>query len=143
VGRLGPEPFNLSAAAFAARLRARRGAVKPLLLNQSFLAGLGNIYADEALHRAGIHPLARASRIGAARATNLHAAIVEVLSEAIAAGGSSISDYADAEGRQGSFQRSHRVYGRCGEPCPNCGGAIRRIVAAQRSAHFCPACQRR
>ena len=143
VARLGPDPLLIAPDAFAAGLRAHRGGVKALLLNQAFLAGLGNIYVDEALFRAGLHPLARASRVSRARALRLHAAIVAVLSAAIAAGGSSISDYADAQGRPGGFQRFHRVYGRQGEPCPQCGAPIRRIVVGQRGTHFCPCCQRR
>lgn len=143
VARLGPDPLEIQPAEFAARLRAHRGAAKPLLLNQAFVAGLGNIYVDEALFRAGVHPLAHASRLSHARALRLHAAVVEVLSEAIAAGGSSISDYADAQGRQGGFQRFHRVYGREGEPCQKCGTPVCRIVAGQRGTHFCPRCQRR
>ncbi|GIU80282.1 MAG: formamidopyrimidine-DNA glycosylase [Bryobacteraceae bacterium] len=142
VARLGPEPFDLTAAEFAQRLRARRGRLKPLLLDQGFLAGLGNIYADEALHRARIHPLQPASRLSVRRMEALHAAIVEVLEEAIAAGGSSISDYVDGAGRAGAFQRFHRVYGREGEPCRQCGAAVRRIVVAQRGTHYCPRCQR-
>lgn len=141
--RLGPDPLLIAPDAFAASLRAHRGRVKALLLNQAFIAGLGNIYVDEALFRAGVHPLAQASRVSRPRALGLHAAIVEVLSEAIAAGGSSISDYTDAQGRQGGFQRFHRVYGREGEPCPQCGTPVRRTVVGQRGTHFCPRCQRR
>jgi formamidopyrimidine-DNA glycosylase len=142
VQKLGPEPFAISAAEFAARLHARRGAVKPLLLNQQFVAGLGNIYADESLYRARIHPLQTAGTIGAARARHLHAAMVEVLNEAIAAGGSSISDYVNATGEAGTFQVAHQAYGRTGKPCARCGTAIQRIVVGQRSTHFCPRCQR-
>jgi formamidopyrimidine-DNA glycosylase len=141
VARLGPEPFELAAAEFCSRLRARRGRMKPLLLHQRFLAGLGNIYADEALHRARIHPLQPAATLSARRAERLHEAILEVLKEAIAAGGSSISDYVDGGGRSGRFQLLHRVYGREGQPCPACGTAVRRIVAAQRGTWFCPRCQ--
>lgn len=143
VARLGPDPLRVAAGDFSDRLHAHHGRVKALLLNQAFIAGLGNIYVDEALFRARVHPLAQASRVSRPRALGLHAAIVEVLSEAIAAGGSSISDYADAQGRQGGFQRFHRVYGREGEPCPECGTPIRRIVVGQRGTHFCPRCQRR
>ena len=142
-GGLGPDPFDLTAAVFATRLRARRGSLKPLLLNQSFLRGLGNIYVDEALYRAGLHPLARAERIKRARAEGLHTAIVALLEEAIAHRGSSISDYVDAAGARGSFQKLHRVYGKEGEPCQHCGDPIRRIVVAQRGTHFCPHCQTR
>jgi formamidopyrimidine-DNA glycosylase len=141
VARLGPEPLEISLDEFRARLR-RKARIKPLLLNQSFLAGMGNIYVDEALFAAGIHPLTSASRISAARAARLHQAIRDILSAAIAAGGSSISDYVDAEGRRGWFQVSHQVYGRQGEPCVKCGTPIRKIVVAQRGTHYCPKCQR-
>jgi formamidopyrimidine-DNA glycosylase len=143
VARLGPEPLEVGFDAFAAALKRRKTRVKALLLNQAFLRGIGNIYADESLHRAGIHPLALASRLSAARARRLYGAVVEVLTEAIEAGGSSISDYVDAEGRAGFFQFSHRVYQRTGEPCGVCGTPIRRILVAQRSSHFCPKCQQR
>jgi formamidopyrimidine-DNA glycosylase len=143
VAKLGPEPLDVSLADFIAALRRRKTRIKALLLNQTFLRGLGNIYADEALFRAGLHPLASSSRIRGERARRLHEAIGAVLSEAIEAGGSSISDYVDAEGRKGFFQLSHRVYQRTGEPCMNCGTPIRRVLVAQRSSHFCPKCQKR
>ena len=143
VARLGPEPLEIAAADFARDLRRHRTCVKALLLNQTFVRGVGNIYADEALFRGGIHPLAKTDRLRRDRALRLHQALAEVLSEAIAAGGSSISDYVDAEGRRGFFQVSHRVYQRTGEPCVNCGTPIRRVLVAQRSSHFCPRCQRR
>lgn len=142
IGDLGPEALTITAAGFARRMRGRRVAVKALLLDQSFLAGLGNIYADEALFRAGIHPRTRAARIGQARALRLHQAIVEVLSLAIEHRGSSISDYIDSDGRQGSFQLLHQVYGKEGFPCPRCGGPIRKTLVAQRGTHYCPRCQR-
>jgi len=138
---LGPDPLELRAGEFSRMLRERRGRIKPLLLNQRFLRGLGNIYADEALFRARVHPLADASRLGK-RAPELHRAIVAVLRAAIEKGGSSIANYVDAEGRRGSFQLLHRVYGKAGRPCPRCGAAIRRIVVAQRGTHYCPECQR-
>jgi formamidopyrimidine-DNA glycosylase len=143
VAKLGPEPLEIAFADFAAALKRRKTRIKPLLLNQSFVRGIGNIYADEALFRAGIHPLARAASLSRERARRLYAAIVEVLSEAIAAGGSSVSDYVDGQGRKGFFQFSHRVYRRTGEPCANCGAPIRRILVAQRSSHFCAGCQKR
>jgi formamidopyrimidine-DNA glycosylase len=143
VARLGPEPLEVSSEDFAAGMKGRQTSIKALLLNQTFVRGVGNIYADEALFRAGIHPLARAGRINHERARRLHRAVVEVLTEAIAAGGSSISDYVDAEGRRGFFQTQHRVYQRTGEPCVTCGAPIRRVLAAQRSSHFCPKCQKR
>lgn len=138
--RLGPDALEISEAEFAAALQGRRGRIKPLLLNQLLLRGLGNIYVDEALFRAGIHPLA--PRLGRVRIRRLYRAIQEVLREAIARGGSSISDYVDADGRPGSFQERHQVYGKAGQPCPRCGAAIRRIVVAQRGTHYCPKCQR-
>jgi formamidopyrimidine-DNA glycosylase len=143
VASLGPEPLEVAFEDFAAALRGRKARIKALLLNQRFLSGLGNIYADEALFRAGIHPLALASALREGRARKLHESIVAVLTEAIAAGGSSISDYVNAEGRKGWFQTSHRVYQRTGEPCVACGTPIRRILVAQRSSHFCPKCQKR
>ena len=143
MGKLGPDPLSLDANAFITRLRARRAMVKPLLLNQSFVRGMGNIYTDEALHRAGIHPRALGSRLNRERAARLHAAIREVLFESIENGGSSVSDYVDSDGRKGSFQLRHRVYGKEGQPCPECGAPIRRILVAQRGTHFCPKCQKR
>jgi formamidopyrimidine-DNA glycosylase len=140
---LGPEPFDISAAEFAARLKARRGRMKSLLLDQSFLAGVGNIYADEALFEAGIHPLAAAASLSRARADRLWTAVRDVLARAIAAGGSSIRDYRNADGELGSFQDEHKVYGRDGEPCPRCGGPIRRAVIGGRSSHYCPRCQKK
>jgi len=143
VAKLGPEPLEVPFSEFAAALRRRKTRIKALLLNQAFLRGIGNIYADEALFRAGIHPLAMAARIRNERARRLYEAITAVLTEAIAAGGSSISDYVDAQGRKGFFQFSHRVYQRTGEPCLQCGTPIRRLLVAQRSSHFCPRCQQR
>lgn len=142
VARLGPEPLEVGCDEFSARLRKRNSKVKPLLLNQTFLAGLGNIYVDEALFVSGIHPLAIGSRLSAPRAARLHQAIREVLSLAIQHRGSSISDYVDADGQRGAFQLLHNVYGREGEQCVTCGSAIRKIVVAQRGTHFCPKCQR-
>ncbi len=143
VARLGPEPMEISFEDFAADLKRRKTRIKSLLLNQTFIRGVGNIYADEALFRAGIHPQALTSRIRGERARKLYDAIGEVLREAIEAGGSSISDYVDAEGRSGFFQFSHRVYQRTGEPCLNCKTPIRRVIVIQRSSHFCPHCQKR
>ena len=143
VARLGPEPLEVSLADFTAALKRHKTRIKPLLLNQTFLRGVGNIYADEALFRAGIHPMAIANRIRADRARRLYDSLREVLREAIEAGGSSISDYVDAEGRRGFFQFSHRVYQRTGEPCVICGTPVKRLVITQRSSHFCPKCQRR
>jgi len=138
---LGPDFLSITAEEFAALAGRRSGAVKRLLLDQSCVAGLGNIYADEGLFRARIHPLARPSRLSRRRLAGLHSAAVEMLRDAIAAGGSSISDYADAFGTRGSFQLQHAVYGRQGQPCRVCGRPIRRIVVAQRGTHYCGRCQ--
>jgi formamidopyrimidine-DNA glycosylase len=143
VARLGPEPLEISLDAFTAELKRHKTRVKSLLLNQRFLRGVGNIYADEALFRAGIHPQAIAGRLRGDRPRKLYESLRTVLREAIEAGGSSISDYVDAQGRKGFFQFSHRVYQRTGEPCVSCGTAIRRVLVTQRSSHFCPKCQRR
>ena len=143
VAKLGPEPLLVEFDDFRKKLHARKTRVKALLLDQTFLGGVGNIYADEALFRAGIHPLARSSKIGALRAKRLYDAVREVLSEAIESRGSSVSDYVDADGRLGSFQQSHRVYQRHGEPCLVCGRPIRRTLVAQRGTHFCASCQKR
>ena len=143
VRKLGPEPLEIELAAFTANLRKKKTRVKPLLLNQAFIAGLGNIYVDEILFTAGIHPLAQASRLSAARAARLHQAMVETLRLAIEHRGSSISDYVDADGNRGNFQMLHRVYGREGEACAVCGAAIRKAVVASRGTHYCPVCQKR
>jgi formamidopyrimidine-DNA glycosylase len=142
VARLGPEPLEIGIEEFRVRLK-RKARIKALLLNQTFLAGLGNIYADESLFKAGIHPLASAAKLTATRAARLHQAIRETLMQAIAMGGSSISDYVDGNGERGWFQVQHCVYGREGEPCRRCGAPIRRIVVSQRGTHFCAKCQRR
>jgi formamidopyrimidine-DNA glycosylase len=142
VARLGPEPLVISFDEFRARLK-RKTRMKALLLNQTFLAGLGNIYADESLFAAGIHPLAVADRLSPARAKKLYDAIRGILTHAIQLGGSSISDYVNARGERGWFQMEHRVYGREGEPCANCGRPIRKILVAQRGTHYCPHCQKK
>jgi formamidopyrimidine-DNA glycosylase len=141
--RLGPEPLEIALDEFSRRLRSRKSRVKPLLMNQAFLAGMGNIYVDEALFLAGIHPLAMASRLSAARAELLYRSIRDVLTLAIEHRGSSISDYVDADGRRGDFQILHRVYGREAEACVNCGTPVKKIVVGQRGTHFCPKCQKR
>lgn len=141
VEELGPDPLVIPEEEFLARLKSKRAQVKRLLLDQRFLRGIGNIYADEILFRAGIHPAAPGASLGARRARRLYHAMVEVLREAIEYGGSSVSDYVDAEGRPGRFQLRHQVYGRAGEPCPRCGRLIERITVAQRGTHYCPVCQ--
>jgi len=145
LARLGPEPLgnDFHAGHLAAAFRGRRGPVKARLLDQSVVAGLGNIYVCEALFRAGIHPARAAGRIGAARLDRLAAEIRAVLAEAIAAGGSSLRDYRQADGELGYFQHDFRVYDREGQPCatPGCDGQVRRIVQSGRSSWFCPRCQ--
>ncbi len=137
----GAEPLEVSEAEFIRRFRARNAPIKNALMNQKLLRGLGNIYADESLFRAGLDP--RARRVSRPRLARLRLAIRAVLRQAIAAGGSSISDYVDSDGQPGWFHLRHRVYGRTGQPCRRCATPIRRIVLAGRSAHFCPQCQRR
>ncbi len=141
--KLGPEP--LSQEFTCDRLSAAltgRCLVKSALMDQSRIAGVGNIYADEALHRAGVNPLRRACDLAPEEIARLHEALREVLSEAIRRGGSSVSDYVDLRGERGAFQDHHRVYRRAGGPCPRCGAVIRREVVAGRGTYFCPACQR-
>ena len=143
---LGPEPFDdsFTPGYLAAALAGRKVPVKQALLDQRIVAGLGNIYVSEALHRAGIDPRRAAGRIGAARIAALVGHIRDVLTDAIAAGGSSLRDHRQATGELGYFQHSFRVYDREGAPCPTpgCTGTIRRIVQGGRSSFFCPLCQR-
>ncbi len=138
----GVEPLEVGEERFIALFRGRKTPIKSALLNQKLLRGVGNIYADESLFRAGIRPRRRASAITREQLAKLHRAVREVLREAIALGGSSISDYVDADGEQGFFQLQHRVYGREGEPCLVCRTAIRRVVLAGRSSHYCSNCQK-
>ncbi|MGA9277222.1 bifunctional DNA-formamidopyrimidine glycosylase/DNA-(apurinic or apyrimidinic site) lyase [Ilumatobacter sp.] len=126
-------------------VRSTSRALKPLLLDQHVIAGIGNIYADEVLHRARLRPDRAANTVDAAGTWRLHDAIVDILSASIAAGGSTLGDaqYVDLMGQVGSYQDDHRVYGRTGERCSTCGrGWIRRTVSGGRSTHFCPVCQR-
>lgn len=135
---LGPDALAVGEEDFAARLLARRGALKPLLLDQTFVAGIGNIYADESLWRAGLKPTRTADSLKRADATRLHAAIRAALEAGIAANGASI----DWVYPGGHFQNDFRAYGRTGQPCARCGAPIRRILVGQRATHFCPKCQR-
>ncbi len=139
LGKLGSEPLDesLTAEAFHARLASRKRQLKPLLLDQTFLAGLGNIYTDETLHQAGLHPLRRSDSLSFIQASKLLAVIREVLLEGIRHNGASI----DWVYRGGDFQNHFRVYQRTGEPCPLCGTPIQRILVGQRGSHFCPVCQ--
>lgn len=141
--RHGPEPLSeaFTLRAFRERLRRRRGRLKPLLLDQSFLAGVGNIYADEALWRARLHPLRRVESLRPPDEARLYRAIRAVLAEAIERRGSSVDDYTAPEG-DGTMQDRLAVYQRTGSPCLRCGRPVRRIVLGARSTHFCSWCQR-
>jgi formamidopyrimidine-DNA glycosylase len=138
----GQEPLTISADEFAALFRLRRTSIKAALLNQKLLHGVGNIYADESLFRAGIRPRRMARHLKRAELDRLHASLQTVLREAISLGGSSVSDYVDAAGVAGFFQLEHRVYLRTGQACLVCGTPIRRIVVAGRGTHYCLRCQR-
>ena len=137
IGQLGPDALYVSEAHFVERLQTKKRAIKPLLLDQTFIAGVGNIYADESLHRAGLHPQRLSNTIGDAAARRLFETIRLVLEEGIRANGASF----DWVYPGGSFQENFRVYGMTDKPCPTCGEPIRRILVGQRSTHFCPKCQ--
>jgi formamidopyrimidine-DNA glycosylase len=138
----GAEPTTVSTEAFAALFKGRRLAIKAALLNQSILHGVGNIYADESLFRAGIRPRKQAGRLTRAELTKLHAALQEVLAHAIQLGGSSVSDYVDADGIRGFFQLQHKVYSRAGELCLDCGTPLKKIIVGGRTTVYCPVCQK-
>jgi formamidopyrimidine-DNA glycosylase len=137
----GDEPLTISLDDFIALFRNRKTPIKAALLNQSLLHGVGNIYADEALFHSGIRPLRHAGRLTRTELTKLRAALIKVLTAAIKLGGSSVSDYVDADGVAGFFQLHHHVYSRTGEPCRICKTPIKRIVVGGRGTHFCPKCQ--
>jgi formamidopyrimidine-DNA glycosylase len=137
----GAEPLTIGPGEFALLFRGRRLAIKAALLNQTLLAGVGNIYADESLFRAGLGPRRMAGRLTRAELERLRLALKEVLEHAIRLGGSSVSDYVDADGVRGFFQLEHCVYLRTGQPCRQCGTPIKRILLAGRGTHFCPKCQ--
>jgi len=138
----GREPLSIPLEDFIALFRGRKTPIKAALLNQSLLHGVGNIYADEALFRAGIRPRRQAARVTRAELARLRTALIEVLKHAIKLGGSSVSDYVDADGVRGFFQLQHKVYQRTGQPCLVCKTPIQKITIAGRSTHFCPKCQR-
>jgi formamidopyrimidine-DNA glycosylase len=140
--RLGVDALAATVDDLLCRARSRRTPIKSLLLDQSVIAGVGNIYADEALFLAGLRPSRRASRLTRQQAERLVESLEAVLRQALELGGSSFSDYIHPDGDAGSYQEEHRVYGRRGEPCSACGTPIRRTRIAQRSSHFCPSCQR-
>jgi len=144
LAHLGPEPLSpdFHGAWLAERARGRRLAVKPFLMDAKVVVGVGNIYASEALFRAGIHPARPAGRIARDRWERLAEAVRSVLREAIAQGGTTLRDFTRADGRPGYFSQSLAVYGRAGAPCPRCGTAIHRRRLGGRASYYCPACQR-
>lgn len=142
IGGKGPDALTVEFDIFYERLKKHRGTIKAVLLNQSFIAGVGNIYADEILFSSAIHPRTPIARISVQRAKRLHQRTLDILAAAVQMRGSSISDYVDSAGREGAFQNLHQVYARTGMPCARCGTPIRRIVIGQRGTHYCPACQR-
>lgn len=143
LSRLGPEPFapEMTGGYLYSHARGRRVTVKSFIMDQRIVVGVGNIYASEALFRAGIHPQRAAGRVSRARFDALAAAMREVLSAAIAAGGTTLRDFSNAAGRPGYFSQQLRVYGRSGQPCPNCGAFLCQQRIAQRASYFCPHCQ--
>jgi formamidopyrimidine-DNA glycosylase len=138
----GTEPIAADREHFVKLFKGRKTPIKAALLNQKLLSGIGNIYADESLFRAGIRPKRRAASLTRNDLLRLYDGIQEVLAEAIAAGGSSVSDYVDADGEEGFFQLQHRVYQRTGEPCLVCKTPVKRLVIGGRSSHYCPKCQK-
>ncbi len=139
--RLGPEPLEISEREFTRRIRAKKRLIKPLLLDQGFLAGVGNIYADESLHRARIHPRRNSAQLSGQEIRRLYRALKGVLQAAILAGGTSVRNYVDATGSKGGYQTLLRVYQREGEACRNCGGTLVRDWVGSRSTFYCPGCQ--
>lgn len=138
----GADPLEIGAEDFAALVRAHRARIKALLLDQGVLRGVGNIYADESLWRAKIHPARLGSSLDRSRARHLYAALQDVLKKAILLRGSSIASFIDPEGRRGEYQQHHRAYGREGKACSRCRTRIRRVIIAGRSSYYCPRCQR-
>jgi formamidopyrimidine-DNA glycosylase len=141
--RMGPEPLLVRAGQLAARLARTKRAIKAALLDQTLIAGLGNIYVDESLFESGIHPLTRSHRLTSEQTARLTRAIKSVLRKAIRHRGSTLRDYRDAAGEVGGFQNCHRVYDRAGKPCLKCGTRIERTLVGGRSTHWCPNCQAR
>src|ERR1700722_7442676 len=137
----GADPLEVSAEEFATRIRSRHSRIKALLLDQTVLRGVGNIYADESLWRAKIHPAQLGARISKKQAAVLHRALQVILKKAIVMRGSSIANFVDGEGQPGEYQQHHRAYGREGKKCYRCGTIIRRAIVAGRSSFFCPKCQ--
>ena len=144
LAEMGPEPLTeaFSAEYLQKMLAGRRTKLKSFLLNQKFIGGIGNIYADEALFTAGLHPLRLAQSLSAQEVLRLHGAVNEVIAAGIADGGTTFRDYRDGEGKKGSHQQRLQVYARKGEPCRRCGTPIEKITVGGRGTHFCPACQK-
>ena len=139
--KLGPDAIDVTPTEFVEIFRKRKGRIKSALLNQHIVAGLGNIYADESLFEARINPAQKIDRLSKSKLVQLHKAVNKILRKAIKAGGSSIDNYLNVDGRTGQFQLQHKVYGREGERCKRCGAKIKRIKINQRSSYFCPKCQ--
>jgi formamidopyrimidine-DNA glycosylase len=143
IKKLGVEPFSKEFTLdwFVKELAKRKTKIKLLLMDQAFVVGVGNIYANEILFKAGIHPARPANKVTAEEVKKLHQDIIAVLTEAIKHGGSSVDNYVDAEGGEGSYGKLHKVYDRKGKQCPKCGGVIHRMSLGQRGTYFCPKCQ--
>ncbi|OBY77296.1 DNA-formamidopyrimidine glycosylase [Paenibacillus sp. KS1] len=143
--KLGVEPLSpeFTVERFAEAMRRRRSFIKPVLLNQNIVVGIGNIYVDEALFRAGIHPNRAADELTDEEYALLHRAIIDTLKEAVEAGGSSIKSYVNGQGEMGMFQHQLQMYGRQGQPCVQCGSIIEKTVVGGRGTHYCPVCQHR
>src|SRR3984893_12020720 len=137
----GADPLEVAAEEFATRIRSRQSRIKALLLDQTVLRGVGNIYADESLWRAKVHPAKLGASISKKQAALLHRALQDILKKTIVMRGSSIANFVDGEGNPGEYQQHHRAYGREGEKCYRCGAIIRRAIVAGRSSYFCPQCQ--
>ena len=141
--RLGPEPFDLKPKGLLAMARGKKTVIKAFLLDQKKLAGVGNIYADEALYRAKIHPARKLDTISDVELKRIHAAVIRVLKEAIKGQGTTVADFRRSGGQTGLFQNKLRVYGHAGEKCPRCKSTIKKTRLAGRGTHYCPKCQPR
>ncbi len=143
IEKLGPEPLKVSFKKFVKIFSGTKRKIKPALMDQTLIAGIGNIYADESLYEAKIHPETRTDQLDRQKLSGLYQAIKKIIKKAIKTGGSSVRSYVDVEGKKGYFQIFLKVYGKEGESCPRCKAKIKRIIVGQRSSHFCPRCQRK
>lgn len=143
LNRLGPDPLEITPDQFVKIVLSRKRTIKSLLLDQSLISGLGNIYVDESLFQAKIHPLTQSDTLSPPRIKGLHRIIKKILTQAISLQGSTLKDYRRPDGTSGGFQKYHKVYGRTGSPCPYCGRQIEKIRVAGRGTHYCPGCQKR